>query len=257
MNKKNIGVVLAGGSGLRFGSAQPKQFMEVAGKTVLEHTVDVFQASPVIHEIAIVIHEAYRGTVEEIARRNAWGKLAKILAGGKERYHSTLAAIRAYEAEAEADREGGAVINLVLHDAVRPLVSQRILRDVDAALDRYEAVEVAIPATDTIVFSEAHGGDGKDGEECRFVASVPDRSHIYQGQTPQAFRLQTIRDAYARALADPSFATTDDVGVVVKYLPGTPVYIVLGDVGNVKLTYSEDIILIERLFQSIQEKRGV
>ena len=157
-----------------------------------------------------------------------WKKVKKILKGGQERYHSSLSAIKAYE---DTD------VNLIFHDAVRPLVSQRILNDVIAALETYKAIDVAMPATDTIIQVND-----------RFIQEIPDRSKLMRGQTPQAFHLETIKHAYDIALQDPAFKVTDDCGVVVKYLPEVPVYVVNGEESNMKLTYKEDTYLLDKFF---------
>lgn len=226
---RNIAVVLAGGVGSRLGLSTPKQFFKVAGKMVIEHTVDTFNRNPHIDEIAIVSNPFYVADVENIVLRNGWAKVKKILKGGKERYDSSLSAIRAYADEP---------VNLIFHDAVRPLVSQRIIDDVCEALESYKAIDVAVPAVDTIIEAE---GD--------HIASIPDRSRLQRGQTPQAFRREVIAEAYERALRDPGFKVTDDCGVVVKYMPEVPVHLVRGEESNMKLTYKEDTYLLDKLFQ--------
>ncbi len=225
--RSNVAIVLAGGVGSRLGLNMPKQFFKVAGKMVLEHTIDAFEANSHIEEIAVVANPLYVEEIEEIVERNGWKKVKKVLKGGKERYDSSLSAIRAYE---------GCDVNLVFHDAVRPLVSQRIIDDVCAAMETFEAVGVAVPVTDTIL--EADGG---------MVKNIPDRSCLRRAQTPQAFHIDTIAEAYRRALASPDFKTTDDCGVVVNYFPEVAVHLVLGEESNMKLTLPEDIALLEIL----------
>lgn len=227
---RNIAIVLAGGVGSRLGLSTPKQFFKVAGKMVIEHTIDTFERNPHIDEIAIVSNPVYVPDVENIVLRNGWKKVKKILKGGKERYDSSLSAIHAYEGDEE--------VNLVFHDAVRPLVSQRIIDNVCEALNTYQAIDVTVPAVDTII--EA------DGDH---IAAIPDRSRLQRGQTPQAFRLSVISEAYKRAFNDPDFKVTDDCGVVVKYMPEVPVHLVAGEESNMKLTYKEDTFLLDKLFQ--------
>ncbi|MGN0035931.1 MAG: 2-C-methyl-D-erythritol 4-phosphate cytidylyltransferase [Bacteroidaceae bacterium] len=226
---RNIAVILAGGTGQRLGDSVPKQFLKVAGKKVIEHTLDVFQNHPLIDEIAVVSNPSYVNEVEEIAMKNGYTKLKKILQGGQERYHSSLSAIEAYEEE----------VNLIFHDAVRPLVNQRIITDCIRALDTYHAVDVAIKTTDTII----------QVDERNHINGIPVRDYLRNGQTPQAFRRSVIKKAYERALQDPQFRTTDDCGVVYKYLPDEPVYVVNGEQFNMKLTYKEDLFLLDKLFQ--------
>lgn len=235
----NIAVILAGGVGSRLDSSHPKQFFKVAGKTVIEHTIEVFECNALINEIAIVINPAYLTTIEEIVLKNGWRKVRKILKGGTERYYSSMAAINAY-----ADRQN---VNLIFHDAVRPLITDRIINDTIRALDVYNAVDVAVPAVDTII---SVNGD--------FIDAIPDRSKLRRGQTPQGFKLETIREAYKLALQDPDFKSTDDCGVVLKYLPDEKMYVVKGEESNMKLTYKEDSYLLDKLFQlhsfSLQEQ---
>ena len=89
----NVAVILAGGVGSRLDSSHPKQFFKVAGKTVIEHTIDVFEGNGLIDEIAVVMNPAYMATMEEIVLKNGWRKVKKLLKGGSERYYSSLAAI--------------------------------------------------------------------------------------------------------------------------------------------------------------------
>ena len=130
--------------------------------------------------------------------------------------------------------------NLLLHDAARPFVSQDIIARVCEALEEHEAVTVAIPSTDTVY----EMADGK-------VARIPQRSTIMRAQTPQAFRLELIAEAYAKALGVDSLSAeacatchlpaTDDCGVVFNHLPEVSVHIVLGEEQNKKITFKEDI----------------
>ena len=229
---KNIAVILAGGIGSRAGLGTPKQFFKVAGKTVIEHTVTVFDNHNLIDEIAIVTNPLYNREIEDMIIRNKWKKVKKILSGGKERYESSLAAINAYADDPDCC--------LIFHDAVRPLISNGIIDGIVEALKKYNAIDVAVPATDTIIQVDAKG---------EVIERIPDRRFLRRGQTPQAFRQKTIRQAYDIALKDPDFVSSDDCGTVVKYLPREKVYVVPGEEANMKLTYKEDSYLLDKLFQ--------
>ena len=225
----NVAVVLAGGSGQRFGAALPKQFLPLAGKTVIEHSISAFEQCAAIDEIAVVMHADYLHVMQEIIDQSRWKKVQKLLPGGSERYLSTLAAIKAYE---KADK-----VNLIFHDAARPAVSQRIINETITALQTHPAVAVAVPATDTVFEVTEDGG---------FITGIPLRKRLRCAQTPQAFHIDVIREAYRKAMIDPEFSSTDDCGVLLRYCPEVPIFIVPGDPANVKITYPEDAFALER-----------
>ena len=234
----NIAVILAGGIGARVGGNTPKQLLPLQdGKSVLEHAVDAFEQSPHIHEICIVMHPDYIMHAEQMLLANAWQKVRHIIPGGKERWESSVNAIRAFT---PYTLHPTPITNLLLHDAARPFVSQEIISNVCQALEEHEAVVVAIPSTDTVY-------EMKDGK----VARIPNRATIMRAQTPQAFRLPLIAEAYAKALGvtDLSAATcatahlpaTDDCGIMHEHMPEVPIYIVEGEEQNKKITFKEDI----------------
>ena len=228
---KNIAVILAGGKGRRLNSDIPKQFVKVAGKKIIEHTIEVFENNNLVDEICIVCNGEYIYLMEDILTNKKYAKVKKILKGGSERYESSLAAIRAYD--------DGEEKNIIFHDAVRPLVSNLIITQCIKTLEQYEAVDVAVKTTDTIISIN----------EDKIIESIPDRDLLYNGQTPQGFKLTIIKKAYEKALRDPAFKTTDDCGVVKKYLPEIPIYVVQGQSDNIKVTYTEDVFLLDKLFQ--------
>lgn len=226
----NIAVILAGGTGVRLEKSLPKQFFKVAGKMVIEHAVDAFEKNVLIDEIAIVISNHYLFMIEDMIIKNEWKKVKRVLIGGKERYHSSLAAVSAYQELKDA--------NLIFHDAARPLVSQRIISDVVNAMDNYNAVDVAINSADTIIEVQNH-----------IITAIPERIKMLRGQTPQGFKQAVIAKAYELAMKDENFKATDDCGVVKKYLPGENIFVVDGEEVNMKLTYPEDTYLLDKLFQ--------
>lgn len=226
---QNIAVILAGGSGKRVGGDIPKQFMQIAGRTILEYSIEKFEQNQHIDEIIIVGNLSYIDEIHHILRLSPFSKVRHVVAGGEERYHSVLTALKIYK---------NIDCHLLIHDSVRPMVSDRIIDDVINALSEYNAVNVAIPATDTIVETDATHA---------FITGLPDRSRLYQVQTPQGFYLQTLEKAYSLALNDPAFTTTDDCSVIRKYMPDEIIKIVKGETTNLKLTYPEDFFLLEYL----------
>lgn len=240
----NIAVLLAGGSGRRMGGPEPKQFIQIAGRTILEHSIRAFHQHEGIDEIVIVAHADYIDRIREIAA--PYPKVKHVVPGGKERYDSSLAAIALYnnpqtpqtlQTHQTSQTPQTTSPALLIHDAVRPLVSQRIITDCLEALKQYNAVDVAIPCTDTIVEVNTEG----------HICHITPRAMLRNVQTPQCFRLETIAEAYRLGLSDPDFITTDDCGVVHRYLPNEPIYVVNGETTNIKVTYPEDLILAEKV----------
>jgi 2-C-methyl-D-erythritol 4-phosphate cytidylyltransferase len=227
---RTVAVVLAGGSGSRVGLDIPKQLLKVAGRTIIEHSVAALHDCDEVDEIVVVMTPDFVPEVQTLLVRADLPKVTRVLAGGADRNASTRAALAAL---------GEQECNVLFHDAVRPLLSSRVVRDCVKALETYEAVDVAIPSADTIV--------RVDGDEQ--VLEIPDRSHLRRGQTPQGFRLSVIRRAYDIAASDPTLRATDDCGVLLHCLPEVPIYVVRGDEQNLKVTYPVDLFLADKLFQ--------
>lgn len=224
---KNIAIILASGTGSRYGNDIPKQFIKIAGKTILEHTIDVFEKSELINEIYVVITPGYRHFAEEIIIKNNYKKISKLLNGGNIRKESSYIGISTIE-EDEA--------NVIIHDCARPFLTQKIISDCIDALKTYNAVDVAIPSADTII----------EVDEKNVIQNIPQRGNLRRGQTPQCFKLSTIKKAHELSKNDSNF--TDDCGLILKYNLGK-VFVVEGDVENIKVTYPSDIFMADRLFQ--------
>ena len=226
----NVAVILAGGMGTRVGGNTPKQLLPLSdGRSVLEHSVDAFEAASCIDEIVIVMHPEWIKEAEELCRRNTWQKVRQIIAGGSERWESSWHAIQAFSGQLSD-------ISLWLHDAARPFVSQRILSDVAEALETHAAVTVGVPVTDTLY--KVRRDDVQGTKE---VETIPSRADFMRAQTPQAFHLDVLQKAFERALAQGQVAVTDDVGIVQAYMPEQPIFIVSGEEANRKITYAEDL----------------
>ncbi|AWB91747.1 bifunctional cytidylyltransferase/SDR family oxidoreductase [Aeromicrobium chenweiae] len=232
---RNVAVILAGGTGTRVGLSIPKQLIKIAGKTIIEHTIAAFEASPLIDEIVILMTPGHLDPVRAIVQNGGYGKVTQIVEGGQTRNESTSRALEAL---------GTDECNVLFHDAVRPLVSQTIISEVVAALATHEAVDTAIPSADTIV--QVHDTAPQTTET---IEDVLQRHLLRRGQTPQAFRLSVIRRAYELAWQDPHFTATDDCTVVLRYLPDVPIAVVLGHERNMKVTEPIDVYIADKLFQ--------
>lgn len=222
--RANIAVIMAAGRGARHGTNLPKQYMELKGRLVLERAVDAFENHPDIDQIALVVDSEEIERVGKMVSDNGWRKVTDILKGGKERYQSSLAAVKAFSNRPDD--------NIILHDAARPLVSERIISDVVTCLKQHKAVGVAVPVTDTLFFT---------GPANEHVIRVPERDLFMRAQTPQAFRISVLKKAYEFALAGPAFTATDDCGVVRRYMHREKIHIVRGDEKNSKITYPGDL----------------
>ena len=229
----NVAVILAGGTGTRVGASMPKQFLDIDGRSVIERSIDAFDQAAGVDEVAIVVHPDWKSHMEGLVNRNSWQKVKRILEGGAERYMSSLNAIAAYLDYPDDT-------NLILHDAARPFVSQEVIARTVEALRYHEAVGVGIPSTDTVWEVR----QDFDPLLSKFIVRIPERSTMWRAQTPQAFRLPVIRDAYQRALQDPQFRATDDCGVVRRYMPDIKIHIVEGSEQNRKITFKEDLTIV-------------
>jgi 2-C-methyl-D-erythritol 4-phosphate cytidylyltransferase len=239
MTSHTVAVILAGGTGERVGLGIPKQLLKISGRPVIEHTLRVFEESPEIDQILVLMTPGYVAAVERLVADGGFTKVSTVLEGGASRTETTR---RAIEALGTADPYA----KVLFHDAVRPFVDQRIISECVTALDDYQAVDVAIASADTIVRVDDFHGE--------VIREIPARDRLRRGQTPQAFRLATIRQAYERAMADPDFTggkvtATDDCGVVLRYLPHVPIAVVAGSESNIKITHPVDVFLADRLFQ--------
>ena len=224
-----VAVVLAAGSGLRVDPANPKQLVSLAGTPIVGWSIAAFERNPRVTDILVVVNAQVRQAVEQLIAAAGYTKVQAVIEGGAERSDSTEAALRML-----ADHGVPADAKVLIHDSVRPFVSQAQIDGCIDALDEFKAATVACPSTDTILLTQDLG----DRET---VVQVPERRHSFRAQTPQAFRFETIRTAYDLAADDPDFRPTDDTRVVVDYLPNEPVAIVGGSPLNMKVTTQDDM----------------
>lgn len=227
----NIAVILAAGKGVRAGGELPKQFVRIGEKMVIEYAIQTFQNHPMIDEIAVVTSADYLPLMQQLISTNRYSKLRQLIRGGAERYQSSWAAVRHYADSQQAI--------LLIHDAARPFVTADTITKSIQALGTSNCALVAVPATDTVVYSADN----------RYITNVPPRKQMYYAQTPQVFRLATLKKAFEKGLQDPQFNPTDDSSVILKYLPEESIVIVEGRPSNRKITYAEDLLWATQVIQ--------
>ena len=240
-----MAVVLAGGTGVRMtgatgaaadgagaesSAAVPKQLLTIAGSTILEHSVRAFDRAPGIDAVLVLMAAEFVTHAQKILDRAGFERVLPVHAGGLTRSQSTRIAL---------DLLGDDFAQVLFHDAARPLVEPGTIAACLRALDDAEAVSVAMELSDTVVVTEA----GR-------ITAVPDRDQLRQLQTPQGFRVPTIRRAHALAAADRDFNATDDCGIVLRYLPDVQIRIVRGSARNLKVTHPLDLVVAEALYEA-------
>ena len=218
MNKV-YGLILASGTGERTGLNIPKQFFKINDKTLLEMSIDAFEKNEFITDIIVVSHWDFIEETQKIIEKNNYKKVRKVIKGGQTRQQSSYNGVNEIP-------DGAKVL---IHDAVRPFVTQKIITDCVKALEKYNAAGVAIPCTDTII---------QVGNN--LIENIPKRETLMQIQTPQAFKVEIIKKAHEYAKEHPEIKVTDDCGLI-KSLNLCDIFVVEGDVKNIKITYPKDL----------------
>lgn len=212
----NYAIILASGTGERIGNKTPKQFIEIKGKTILEHTISVFEKNEKTDRIILVVHRDYL----EFCKNFKFKKLYKIIEGGEKRQDSSRLGV-------DLINEDDAKV--LIHDAARPFIKDEIINNCYDALDKYNAVNTGVESTDTII----------EINENNIITDIPKRSSLLRCQTPQGFRCSLIKKAHKIAL-EKNLEVTDDTGLIV-LLNLDKVFVVKGDIENIKITYPDDI----------------
>ena len=224
--------VLAGGSGSRMGvTALPKQFLPLGGKPVLIHTLEPFLRIPQIDAVFVLTPPDWIGYTREQLCAHLPDADVQVIAGGATRNDTLLCAIRYLCEKYPVDEQ----TILLTHDAVRPFVTDKMIEDNIAAVREDGACDTVIPATDTIVRST-------DGT---YIADIPTRSELYQGQTPQSFRLLELRRTVESLTPEETESLTDACKIYT--VRGKKVRLVAGSPSNMKITYAEDLPLAEAI----------
>jgi 2-C-methyl-D-erythritol 4-phosphate cytidylyltransferase len=227
MHKSTAVILLAGGTGSRMGGDQAKQFIRIAGKPVLVHSHEAIRRY--MHDSFMVV-VAPVDTLETVRAMFTHDANTLVVAGGSSRQASTLQGLDALRALAPT--------HVLIHDAARPFLSGQIILDVLHALEKNEAVDVAIPTADTIIVE-------RDG----YIQSIPKRQHLLRGQTPQAFNYQTLLRCYEEIGEERLDQFTDDCGIYLECKPQGRVRIVKGHEENIKITNPIDLTLADEMFR--------
>jgi 2-C-methyl-D-erythritol 4-phosphate cytidylyltransferase len=207
-------LILAGGSGDRFGPEMPKQFVRLAGEPILARTVRAIESAG-IDRLVVVAHPNWVTETRDLVEALRLAVPTAVVAGGTTRNESARNGLAALEADADDI--------VLIHDAVRPLVPREVvLRSIEPIMSgRADATDTVISSADTLVVVD---GDA--------VVEIPDRARFRRGQTPQAFRMSVIARAYAAAAAAGDLQATDDCTLVLRYVPGARIVAVPGDEVN-------------------------
>ena len=217
---KNYAIILASGSSSRFGGELPKQFIEIDGKTILEHSVNAFEINENITDIIVVCNPDYIELSKEILS-NKFSKIRHITTGGKTRQESSYIGVFLVE-------EDNA--NVLIHDGARPFVSQKIINDCIEGLKKFDALGVAIESNDTMIKLDEKG----------FICEIPQRASLRRIQTPQCFKADIIKKAHELAKEDKSLVVTDDCGMVLHFNLAK-IAVIEGDNENIKITHQSDL----------------
>ena len=229
----NLALVFAGGSGVRMGSAVPKQFLELCGKPVLAHTLELFERHPRIDGIYLVVNADYLNDASAFAEEYGIEKLRGVTAGGASAQDSIYNGLR-YMAEHESPDS-----TVLLHDGVRPYVTPDVISANIAAVESFGSAVTYTPCYETIVLS-------KDGAA---IDAIPLRSHSYTAQAPQSFRLGGILAAHERIRSRLEGYDGMVDQATICFTLGIPVHLVPGNRGNVKITTPEDLVTLEALIR--------
>lgn len=233
-----FGVVLAGGIGSRMGNVdKPKQYLLVGEKPIIIHTLERFYVQNEFEKIIVLCPEEWVSHTKNLIKKYMKDTdRIVVLRGGDTRNETIMNSLRYIEKEYGLDDD----TIVVTHDSVRPFVTQRIIEENIKYAKEYGACDTAVAATDTIVYSQDNV----------LISDIPDRSKMYQGQTPQTFNALKLKNLYESLTEEEKATLTDAAKIFV--MKGEKVHIVDGEVFNIKITYPYDLRVAEALIR----KRG-
>lgn len=223
-------VVLAAGRGKRMQADIAKQYMLLKGKPLLYYSLKAFEDSDVDSVVLVTGEEEIDYCRKEIVEKYGFSKVDRIVAGGRERYHSVFSGLSALAGSLQPDDI------VLIHDGARPLVCREIIERTIQAAAEYNACVAAMPVKDTIKVADGQG----------FSSMTPDRSTLWQIQTPQTFRYGVVYGAYSKLFMDEQLQAgiTDDA-MVVEAFSAVRVKLIEGSYQNIKVTTPEDLTIAE------------
>lgn len=239
MNKNIFGVILAGGNGSRMGNVEkPKQFMQLGDKPILIHTIEKFMLNSSFEAIIVLVPHQWIKHTQDIINKYITTNIANIfvIQGGSSRNETIMASIKFIEDNYSLNDD----TIIVTHDSVRPFVTHRIIKENISYAKLNDACDTVIPATDTIV-------ESVDGN---IITSIPNRSNMYQGQTPQSFKAKKLRELYLSLTEQEKDILTDACKIMV--LKGEKVHLVSGEVYNIKITYPYDLTMARAILEDFK-----
>lgn len=223
---KNVAIITAAGIGKRMNANQPKQYLELAGKPILSHTLEKFEQAKSVDAIILVCDVSSLGLVRDvILKKYPSPKVKWIVSGGAKRQDSVNAGLKAIPMGTE---------NVCVHDGVRPFITPELINKSFEEAANHGACIVAIPVKDTIKRVDSEG---------RIVETV-ERAGLWRAQTPQTFKYEIIETAMNQAMGE-HFYGTDEASLVERL--GHEIYILSGDESNIKITTPEDLKIAEAL----------
>lgn len=229
------GVILAGGIGSRMGSDKPKQYLTVKDKPIIIYTIEKFLVVPEFEKIIVLCPKQWVEHTKNLVEKHAAkaGDKVVVIEGGSTRNETIMNAIKFIDSEGNLN--DGTII--VTHDSVRPFVTHRIIMENIAAAKQFGACDTVVPATDTIV----------EALDNTVISNIPDRSKMYQGQTPQSFKALKLKNMYDALTEDEKNILTDAAKIFV--IKGEKVALVQGETYNMKITYPYDLRVAKSLLE--------
>lgn len=229
------GVILAGGIGSRMGGDKPKQYLTIKGKPIIIYTIEKFLVVPEFEKVIVLCPKQWVEHTKNLIEKHiapAKDRVA-VIEGGSTRNETIMNAVKLIENEGNLNDD----TIIVTHDSVRPFVTHRIIEENIKAAKKFGACDTVVPATDTIV----------EAIDNATISNIPDRSKMYQGQTPQSFKALKLKNMYESLTDEEKDILTDAAKIFV--IKGEKVALVQGETYNMKITYPYDLRVAKSLLE--------